>query len=241
MAEAGLDLRIARVYSEQDPAFLKEQLGAGRIRPLAPHGPLEPGTLENCAHIVGMMGHEPFAEALEAGAQVVLAGRATDTALAAAVPLMRGMPAGPAWHAAKVVECGGQCTTDPRAGGVMATIDADGFVIEPSTRPTSAPPPPSRPTCSTRRPTPSACGNRPAPSTSPTPPTPPWTTAAYAWRAPASSLPPSTPSSWRAPASPATRRCPSPVSATPTSPPTSTAGPYSCAPSSPSGSARPSA
>ncbi|MDT0398322.1 MULTISPECIES: acyclic terpene utilization AtuA family protein [Streptomyces] len=131
MAEAGLDLRIARVYSEQDPAFLKEELGAGRIRPLAPHGPLEPDTLESCAHIVGMMGHEPFADAIEAGAQVVLAGRATDTALAAAVPLMRGMPAGPAWHAAKVVECGGQCTTDPRAGGVLATIDAGGFVIEP--------------------------------------------------------------------------------------------------------------
>lgn len=131
MAEAGLDLRIARVYSEQDPAFLKEELAVGRIRPLAPHGPLEPDTLESCAHIVGMMGHEPFADAIEAGAQVVLAGRATDTALAAAVPLMRGMPAGPAWHAAKVVECGGQCTTDPRAGGVLATIDAGGFVIEP--------------------------------------------------------------------------------------------------------------
>jgi hypothetical protein len=68
---------------------------------------------------------------LEAGAQVVLAGRATDTALAAAVPLMRGMPAGPTWHAAKIVECGGQCTTNPRSGGVLARIDQHGFTIEP--------------------------------------------------------------------------------------------------------------
>jgi hypothetical protein len=44
---------------------------------------------------------------------------------------MRGMPAGPAWHAAKIVECGGQCTSNPRAGGVLATIDAHGFTIEP--------------------------------------------------------------------------------------------------------------
>ena len=44
---------------------------------------------------------------------------------------MRGMPAGPTWHAAKIVECGGQCTTDPRSGGVFATIDAGGFTIEP--------------------------------------------------------------------------------------------------------------
>ncbi|MGA5506996.1 acyclic terpene utilization AtuA family protein [Streptomyces umbrinus] len=131
MAEEGLNLKIARIYSEQDAAFLKEELDAKRIHPLAPHGPLQPETLESCTHIVGMMGHEPFVEAIREGAQVVLAGRATDTALAAAVPLMLGMPAGPTWHASKIVECGGQCTTDPRAGGVFATIDHDGFVIEP--------------------------------------------------------------------------------------------------------------
>jgi hypothetical protein len=62
---------------------------------------------------------------------VVLAGRATDTAVAAALPLMFGMPAGPTWHASKIVECGGQCTTNPRAGGVFATIDQSGFTIEP--------------------------------------------------------------------------------------------------------------
>ncbi|MFE7071582.1 acyclic terpene utilization AtuA family protein [Streptomyces sp. NPDC057620] len=131
MAEEGLDLKIARIYSEQEATFLKDELDAGRIHPLAPHGPLEPETLESCTHIVGMMGHEPFVDALRAGAQVVLAGRATDTALAAAVPLMLGMPAGPTWHASKIVECGGQCTTDPRAGGVFATVDQRGFTIEP--------------------------------------------------------------------------------------------------------------
>jgi hypothetical protein len=131
MADEGLDLKIARIYSEQEAAFLKEELDAGRVHPLAPHGPLQPETLESCTHIVGMMGHEPFVEAIRAGAQVILAGRATDTALAAAVPMMLGMPGGPTWHAAKVVECGGQCTTDPRAGGVFATIDHHGFVIEP--------------------------------------------------------------------------------------------------------------
>ncbi|MFS8198185.1 acyclic terpene utilization AtuA family protein [Streptomyces sp. CWNU-52B] len=131
LAEEGLDLRIARIYSEQEAPFLKEELDAGRVHPLAPHGALEAETLESCTHIVGMMGHEPIVEAIQGGAQVVLAGRATDTALAAAVPLMLGMPAGPTWHASKIVECGGQATTDPRAGGVLATIDHDGFVIEP--------------------------------------------------------------------------------------------------------------
>ncbi|MEV4150820.1 acyclic terpene utilization AtuA family protein [Amycolatopsis sp. NPDC049691] len=131
LAEEGLDLKVARIYSEQNAAELKEHLNAGRIHALPPLGELRAETLESCTHIVGAMGHEPIVEALRAGAQVVLAGRATDTALAAAYPLMRGMPPGPTWHAAKIVECGGQCTTNPRAGGVLATIDAGGFTIEP--------------------------------------------------------------------------------------------------------------
>ncbi|MDQ7808624.1 acyclic terpene utilization AtuA family protein [Amycolatopsis sp. A133] len=131
LAEEGLDLTVARIYSEQNAADLKEHLDAGRIHPLPPLGELTAETLESCTRIVGAMGHEPIVAALRAGAQVVLAGRATDTAVAAAYPLMRGMPAGPAWHAAKIVECGGQCTSNPRAGGVLATIDAHGFTIEP--------------------------------------------------------------------------------------------------------------
>ena len=87
--------------------------------------------LPRCEHIVGLMGHEPIAAAIEHGADVVLAGRATDTAMLAAVPLMRGCPPGPSWHAAKIAECGGLCTTSPFAGGVLFTVDADGFTIEP--------------------------------------------------------------------------------------------------------------
>lgn len=131
LAEEGLGLKVARIYSEQNATDLKEHLGAGRVHPLPPLGELTAETLESCTHIVGAMGHEPIVAALRAGAQVVLAGRATDTAVAAAYPLMMGMPAGPTWHAAKIVECGGQCTDNPRAGGVLATIDADGFTIEP--------------------------------------------------------------------------------------------------------------
>ncbi|MDG4788975.1 acyclic terpene utilization AtuA family protein [Micromonospora sp. WMMD1102] len=131
LAEEGLELRVATIYSEQRATDLKEHLGQGRIRPLPPAVELDPATLESCEHIVAMMGHEPIAEALAGGADVVLAGRATDTAVAAAFPLMAGMPAGPTWHAAKIVECGAQCTTNPRSSGVFATVDATGFTIEP--------------------------------------------------------------------------------------------------------------
>jgi Acyclic terpene utilisation family protein AtuA len=131
LREENLDLSVATIYSEQRADDLAERLRAGAIHPLAPSGALDEATLAGCSHIVGMMGHEPFEEALRAGADVVLAGRATDTAIAAAYPLMKGMPPGPTWHAAKIVECGGQCTTNPRTGGVLATVDHTGFTIEP--------------------------------------------------------------------------------------------------------------
>jgi hypothetical protein len=131
IADEHLHLRVARIYSEQGAPRLERLLADGRIHPLEPAGPLTPETLRRCSHIVGLMGHEPIAEALTRGADLVLAGRATDTALTAALPLLRGLPPGPVWHAAKVAECGGLCTTNPRSGGVMVTLDSDGFSIEP--------------------------------------------------------------------------------------------------------------
>jgi hypothetical protein len=129
--EAGLSFRVARIYSEQNLDRLEALLTEGRVRPLEPAGPLEVATLRRCSHIVGLMGHDPIATALQDGADLVLAGRATDTALIAALPLMRGLPPGPVWHAAKIAECGGLCTTSPRSGGVLVTFDRDGFTIEP--------------------------------------------------------------------------------------------------------------
>lgn len=130
-AEDGLDLTVAKIFSEQHADQLIAELERGRIHALPPSEPLDATTLRRCAHIVGMMGHEPIEQALRAGADVVLAGRATDTAVSAAFPLMHGMPPGPIWHAAKIIECGGQCTTNPASGGVFARIDHRGFTIEP--------------------------------------------------------------------------------------------------------------
>jgi hypothetical protein len=130
-AEDGLDLSVAKIFSEQYADALIAELERGRIHALPPSEPLDAATLRRCAHIVAMMGHEPIEQALRAGADVVLAGRATDTAVSAAFALMRGMPPGPTWHAAKIIECGGQATIHPASGGVFARIDQRGFTIEP--------------------------------------------------------------------------------------------------------------
>lgn len=129
--ERGLSFRIALIYSEQDADRLHDRLDAGQICALDPAGPLTHAEIDSCRHIVALLGPEPFAAAVTAGADLILAGRATDTAVLAAVPILRGAGAGPAWHAAKTAECGGLCTANPRGGGVMITVDRDSFVVEP--------------------------------------------------------------------------------------------------------------
>lgn len=130
--EEGLKFRLATVRSEQDKAYLKRCLREGRITPLNPAPPISEDIIDRSAHIVGMMGHQPIAHAVAQGADIVLCGRATDTSLFATVPLMRGAGAGPAWHAAKILECGTAATViRKRPDSIMAWIRDDHFDIEP--------------------------------------------------------------------------------------------------------------
>jgi hypothetical protein len=123
--------RIAVLYAEQDRATIQAKLAAGAVRPLAPAGALEAGRIEACDHIVVLLGPEPYVAALEAGADIVLGGRTTDTAVLAAMALKRGAHPGAAWHGAKIAECGGLCTVNPTSPGVMMSVDGEGFTIQP--------------------------------------------------------------------------------------------------------------
>jgi len=130
--EHGLKPKIAVLHCEQDKATIKAKNAAGRIRPLPPLGPLADETVDACDHIVAAMGPEPYIAALEAGADIVLGGRTTDTAVLSAYALMKGAHAAGSWHAAKVAECGGQCTVYPsRSAGVLISIGSEGFEVEP--------------------------------------------------------------------------------------------------------------
>jgi hypothetical protein len=130
--ELGISPRIALLYSEQQKADLRARNAAGRITPLAPLGPLDDSTIEACDHVVAAMGPEPYMAALRDGADIILGGRTTDTAVLACFALLHGAPAGPAWHAGKVAECGAQCTVfRDRGSGVLISIDQDGFEVEP--------------------------------------------------------------------------------------------------------------
>jgi hypothetical protein len=131
--EQGYNPKIAVLYSEQDPTVIKRKLAEGKIDNLPPLGDLDEATIDRCLHIVALMGPEPYFKALEAGADIIIGGRASDPAVIAAFPLWKGAPAGPSWHAGKIAECGGQSTSaNTGQRGVLIEIGPEGFVVEPA-------------------------------------------------------------------------------------------------------------
>lgn len=130
-AQLGMAPKIALLRCEQDKATVKRMNQDGRIHPLPPLGPLDDATIDACDHIVAALGVEPYVAALEAGADIILGGRSTDTAVLASYPIWKGAPWGPAWHAGKIGECGGQCIEDRDVSGALLIVRHDGFEVEP--------------------------------------------------------------------------------------------------------------
>ncbi|MGC3938429.1 acyclic terpene utilization AtuA family protein [Roseobacter sp. EG26] len=130
-AEQARPLKIAVLRSSQNPDALAQAFEAGQIMPLANAPEVTSEDIRACSNIVTLAGAEQIAAALETGADIIIAGRTTDTAIIAALPLMRECHAGGAWHGAKIGECGALCATNPQSGVIMIDFDATGFTVTP--------------------------------------------------------------------------------------------------------------
>ena len=128
----GLSFPYAKINTELDPQSIAMAFRRGELRPLDNAPEISEESIMSCTRIVAMAGPEPFEAALRQGAQVVIAGRSSDTSLYVAVPHMKGIPYGPAYHAAKTLECGAACARERKYPDSMAAIlDEDGFTVEP--------------------------------------------------------------------------------------------------------------
>jgi Acyclic terpene utilisation family protein AtuA len=130
-AELQEGVRAFAIYSEVAVEILEEQLRAGRIRPLRHAAELRAEDLLRSERVVAMMGVEPLQDALAHGAQLIVAGRCSDAALFAALPLQRGYPAGLVWHAGKIVECGTLACETMGPGVMVVTLREDSFSVRP--------------------------------------------------------------------------------------------------------------
>ncbi len=130
-AETGAPLKVAVLKSGQDKAAVAAAYHAGKVTPLPAAPAVDGASFEACSNIVALAGAEQVLAALDTGADIVIAGRTTDTAIISALPLARGCHAGGAWHGAKIGECGALATTSPNSGTILIEFDEQGFTMTP--------------------------------------------------------------------------------------------------------------
>jgi len=128
--EDGLHFRLAVVGADIPKDAVKAARAAGRLSPIGKMPMPDDGDIDNTTHLVGQMGTEAFRRALDLEADVILAGRACDTAIFAAIPEWLGFPLGPATHMAKIIECTSLCCTPGGRDAMLGTLEGDTFVIE---------------------------------------------------------------------------------------------------------------
>lgn len=130
--EQGLRFRMAIIPSDISPEVVRDAVRRGAIVDFEAGHELTDTDIDSCRHIVAQMGVEPFIAALQAGADVIVAGRAYDAAGPAALPLLNGADPGLAFHMGKIVECGAQVALPRASDGVLADVFEDRFEIEPA-------------------------------------------------------------------------------------------------------------
>ncbi|MGB6311525.1 MAG: acyclic terpene utilization AtuA family protein, partial [Pseudolabrys sp.] len=98
--EEGLHFRLGVLRADIDRDVLKKALRTDGVAPIDDMPVLDTAEVDAAANIVGQMGMSAFQRALGAGVDIVIAGRACDTAIFAALPAMVGFPVGAAQHMA---------------------------------------------------------------------------------------------------------------------------------------------
>jgi len=127
--------KFAAIDSEIKPAILAEAFRKDEIKPLFPAPLFNEEVIRQAQRFVAMMGIEPIQAALAEGANLVIAGRCSDVAIYAALPVLKGIPKHVAFHAGKILECGAASVARRLYPDCMvAELDEHGFTVEPPNR-----------------------------------------------------------------------------------------------------------
>jgi hypothetical protein len=125
-----LRLRLATIRSDVPAAQVAAALRDGRLDPIGAIAQPSAETIAACSHIVGQCGTETFARALALDPDVVIAGRACDTAVFASLPAMLGYPMGLCLHMAKIIECTSLCCRPGGRDAMLAELTPEHFTLE---------------------------------------------------------------------------------------------------------------
>ena len=131
--EQNLSFTLGMVKSDVTKEYVLEKFENNKIINMSDETPLDKTSIEESTRIVSQIGIAPIIQLLEKGAQVILCGRACDTAIYAAPCIYEGYDAGLAFHMAKIMECGAMCSEPVAAADVMqAYMEKDYFELRPA-------------------------------------------------------------------------------------------------------------
>lgn len=128
--EESLRFRLGWIHADMPRDVVKAAVRAKRVTPLGAIGDLTEADVDQAAHLVGQMGIEAFQRALAQGADVVIAGRACDTAVFASIPAALGYPMGPTMHMSKIIECCSLCCNPGGRDALLGTLDGESFILD---------------------------------------------------------------------------------------------------------------
>lgn len=126
-----VSFRCAVIRSDLDREVVKRAIADKKVRPLAGAPELRPEDVDDSTQLVGQIDTEAIATALaQEDVEIVVTGRSCDTAIYAALPIMKGFDPGLALHMAKIMECGAQCAI-PLAPNdcLLGIMQRDSFLI----------------------------------------------------------------------------------------------------------------
>jgi hypothetical protein len=126
----GLNFRLGVLHADISKDRLVAAVRAGEVSSLDGMPELNEEEAVAASQIVGQMGTSSFERALDADIDVLIAGRACDTAIFAALPALLGFPMGLALHMAKIIECASICCVPGGRDAILATLDEEGFELE---------------------------------------------------------------------------------------------------------------
>lgn len=126
----GRRFRMAVMRADIPRDTLQDAVRSGQVTSFDGMPELTGEEVAEAAQIVGQMGMGPFRKALAADVDVIVAGRACDTAIFASLPALLGFPVGLAMHMAKIIECGSLCCVPGGRDPILATLDDESFVLE---------------------------------------------------------------------------------------------------------------
>ena len=133
ISEEQITFKRAIIYSDVSKSLLLKKLREKKVSATTVEPSLTEEAITESENLVAQVGTEAFIEALNKGANLIIAGRSLDIAEFAAFPIWKGLSKGLSLHLGKILECGA-IASEPGSGKdcLFGILRKDHFLVFPT-------------------------------------------------------------------------------------------------------------